>query len=143
MRKKSIYFENLDAGKVYNFGSNTAKLLLERNQTNRNELMEILWKPNCKGAMVAHPDKEQSFFILEGKGEVTIAGETKPVKPGDLVYVPRNTPHTTSTGNSELRYLCLNSMIDDMKDAGFEEMYNRISQDRIERWENNSIDVGE
>lgn len=141
--RESIFFQNLDAGKIYEFGSNKVKLFLERNQTNRNELVEVIWKPNCKGAIVSHPDKEQSFFILEGEGNVTIGNETKPVKPGDLIFVPRNTPHTTKTGASELRYLCLNSMIDNVKDTSFDDMYQRIAQSRINRWESKSDVIGE
>lgn len=111
--RKSIFFKSLDEGKVYQFGSNSAKSFLDRSQTNRNELLEIICSPRSKDARVAKRNMEQSFFILEGNGSISIKEETKPIKPGDLVFVPRNMPHTIEVGSNQLKYLCLNSLTDE------------------------------
>lgn len=141
--KGSKLIESVFDGKVYDFGSNTTILLLDRNETNRFEFVVVQWPPHNKGAMVAHKEKEQTFFILKGGGSVTVGEETKRVKPGDLVFVPRNTPHTTESFDETLSYLCLNSSPVEMGDASFDAMYNRITPGRIARWKSGSQEVGE
>lgn len=141
--KASKFFTDVNDGKVYDFGSNTTTLLLERNETNKVELAVIKWPEGSKGAMVAHKDKEQIFYVLDGEGEVTIGDETESVKHGSLVFVPRNTPHTTEAIKGELSYLCMNALVDNAGDESFDKMYHRIIAGRMERWESGSDAVGE
>jgi mannose-6-phosphate isomerase-like protein (cupin superfamily) len=131
------------SGKKYDFGSNSTVLLLDRTETSRFEFVVVEWPPNNKGAMVAHSEKEQTFYILSGTGKVTIGEETEEVKPGHIVFVPRNTPHTTESFDETLTYLCLNSIVTHPKDKSFEEMYNRIAPGRMERWKSGSDQVGD
>lgn len=135
--------QNTSSGQEFDFGSNKTILLLDRNHTNRFDFMLVHWPAGSKGAMVAHTEKEQTFFVLHGKGLVTIGNEKANVKPGDLIFVPRNTPHTTETTDKELSYLCLNSMIIKGNDHSFKEMYDRVAPSRRERWETGSNEVGE
>ena len=137
------FFKDVYLGNVYDFGSNSTILLLDRRETNGFELVVEKWPPHNRGAMVAHSEKEQTFFVLKGTGKVTIADETETVKPGDVVFVPRNTPHTKESFDEELVYLCLNSHAVKPKDESFEAMYNRIAAQRMERWKSGSQDVGE
>ncbi|MCB1121809.1 MAG: cupin domain-containing protein [Verrucomicrobiae bacterium] len=137
------FFEDINQGKVYEFGSNQTILLIDRSESERIELVVVVWPARNKGAMVAHSEKEQTFFVLEGHGEVTIDGETRPIAPGDVVFVPRNTPHTTESFDEDLRYLCLNTLIGERKYSSFDEMFNAIAPARRERWESGSKEVGE
>jgi len=141
--KAHKFFKNVYDYKTYDFGSNTTILLLDRNETNRFEFVVVEWPAGNRGAMVAHKEKEQTFFILSGSGSVTVGEETKPVKPGDLVFVPRNTPHTTEAGEEQLSYLCLNSMVTELEDESFDAMYQRIAPGRMKRWESGDDSVGE
>jgi len=141
--KACKFFPDVNNAKVYEFGSNTTTLLLDRNETNRVEFALIKWREGMQGAMVAHKEKEQIFFVLEGEGEVTVDGITETVKPGHMVFVPRNTPHTTKAVNGELVYLCLNSMVENMNDESFDAMYHRIIEGRIKRFESGDNSVGE
>jgi quercetin dioxygenase-like cupin family protein len=141
--KKSRFFKNVTEGKKYEFGANATILLLDRTETNRSEFVLVEWPAGNKGAMVAHQEKEQTFFVLEGNGSVTIGAETEAVKPGDIIFVPRNIAHTAEAGDDTLKYLCLNSMITKSQDKSFEEMYNRISPDRIHRWQTGNTSIGE
>ncbi len=141
--KKHKFISNVFEGKVYEFGSNTSILLLDRTETNKHELTLVSWPEGNKGAMVAHKDKEQSFFVLEGEGRITIGSETEKVKPGHLIFVPRNTPHTTEATKGKLSYLCVNGLAGNAGDASFDQMYKRVSADRIKRWKSGSSDVGE
>ena len=142
-KKKPKFFKSVFEGKKYDFGSNSTILLLDRNETNNFELVVVKWPPQNKGAVVTHSEKEQSFFILKGHGEVTVGDETEKVVPGNLVFVPRNTPHTTESFDEELVYLCLNSHAVPYKDKSFDAMYNRIAPVRIERWKAGDNSVGE
>jgi mannose-6-phosphate isomerase-like protein (cupin superfamily) len=55
-----------------------------------------------------HDDTEQIFYVLDGRGVLEI-GETRephPVQAGDLVRIPRHTPHRIEcAGPQPLRYL--------------------------------------
>jgi mannose-6-phosphate isomerase-like protein (cupin superfamily) len=141
--KESIFFKDVFSGKTYDFGSNSTILLLDRTQTNRCEFVVVQWPEGSKGAMVAHKEKEQAFFILRGEGLVTIGDETETVRPGEIIFVPRNTPHTTEATQGELVYLCLNSLVTQTADPDFDSMYQRIAPQRINRWKSGDDSVGE
>lgn len=136
-------FESVHEGKTYEFGSNSTILLIDRNEARRLEVTLVSWPEGNKGAMVAHKEKEQTFFVLKGKGKVTIGDETQDVEPGRVIFVPLDTPHTTEAVGGELTYLCFNSLIHPEKDKSFDEMYHRVAPARIERWKSGSGAVGE
>lgn len=140
--KAAKFLEDVDQGKVYDFGSNTTTLLLERNETNAVELALIRWPQGSRGAMAAHKDKEQTFFVLEGRGKVTISGETEEIVPGNVIFIPRNAPHTSEAIEGELVYLCMNSLVNPA-DGSFDCMYERVIPGRMERWEQGKDEVGE
>jgi mannose-6-phosphate isomerase-like protein (cupin superfamily) len=141
--KMAKFINNIHDGKEYDFGSNSTIVLLDRNETNRCELVLVSWPVASKGVMVAHKDKEQTFFILEGRGWVTVGNETKEVGPYDVVFVPRNTPHTTKAADTILTYLCMNSLIILNNDTSFDDMYKRVIPGRIKRWKSGDNVVGE
>ena len=39
-------------------------------------------------------DEEETFFILNGRGEITVDGRSDLVERGDVIYLPRNNNHT-------------------------------------------------
>jgi mannose-6-phosphate isomerase-like protein (cupin superfamily) len=141
--KSARHISDFAGSKLFEFGSNTTRLLLERNETEGFEMVLVSWPPGNTGALVAHKEKEQTFFVISGSGWVVVGEEEAAVKPGDLVFVPRNTPHTTRAGAEQLTYLCLNALIGDIQDDSFEQMYNRIAPARIERWRRGDSTVGE
>ncbi len=89
----------------------TSRLLLDRTETERFEMVLVTWPKGTKGALEVHEEKEQTFFVLSGSGIIKIAEEQAWVKPGDLIFVPRNAWHGAETMEEELRYLCLNTCI--------------------------------
>jgi len=137
------HIADLNNGKLYDFGSNTTRLLLDRTETERLETVVVSWFSGSRGAMVAHKEKEQTFFVLAGSGIVTINEEQAKVKPGDIIFVPRNAPHTTEAREEDLSYLCLNTYVTEMVDSSFEEMYRRIAPGRIKRWKDVDKSVGD
>ena len=52
-----------------------------------------------------HRLAEEFYFILEGRGEVEIDGETRAVSPGDCVLIPPGAWHTIAAIDA-LRFLC-------------------------------------
>jgi quercetin dioxygenase-like cupin family protein len=55
-----------------------------------------------------HHDYEHEVFVVEGGGEVLLEGEFRPIRAGDVIFVPAMQEHQfrASTG-SALRFLCL------------------------------------
>lgn len=50
---------------------------------------------------------EHENFIIEGQGTVMIAGETYPIKQGDVVFVPPDVEHQyANAGNTPLKFIC-------------------------------------
>jgi mannose-6-phosphate isomerase-like protein (cupin superfamily) len=48
------------------------------------------------------------YYILSGVGEMTIAGETQPVKPGDVIYIPPDAiQFIRNSGSEPLVFICL------------------------------------
>jgi mannose-6-phosphate isomerase-like protein (cupin superfamily) len=142
--RRGKHIRDIFGVKRYEFGSNTTHLLLDRAGTARCEVTVVSWPAGNKGAMVSHSEKEQTFFVLEGSGEVTVDGETRPVTVGDVVFVPWKAPHTTKAGpDGPLIYLCLNSIVTEKREATFQAMYDRVAAGRIARWKSGDTTVGE
>lgn len=137
------FIDDIYNGTIFDFGSNDTILLLDRTETAKSECVVVQWPPASRGAMVAHQEKEQVFFILSGKGRMRIGEETEDVLPGNLLYVPRNLAHTTETEEEKLTYLCINALVRQPKDASFKAMYHRIAPGRIERWKMADGSIGE
>jgi mannose-6-phosphate isomerase-like protein (cupin superfamily) len=63
--------------------------------------------PGAKATAHYH-DTHEWYFILEGLGVVQIENETRRVKPGDLIYIPRNARHMIyPTGDDKIRAFCI------------------------------------
>ena len=50
-------------------------------------------QPNQKGDYHEHNDREQLYYITEGKGQMQVDGRIIEVKQGDSVYIPRGIKH--------------------------------------------------
>ncbi len=89
----------------------TSRLLLDRTETERFEMLAVTRPKGSQGALEMHPEKEQTFFVLSGSGIITVNEEYATVKPGDIIFVPRIAQHTTETKDEDLSYLCLNTFV--------------------------------
>ncbi len=52
-------------------------------------------------------DYEHEVFVVEGAGDVLLGGQRRPIRPGDVVYVPADHEHQFRAGAEGLRFLCL------------------------------------
>ena len=137
------HIEDIHDNRRLDFSSNTSTLLLARNETHRCEVTLVIWPKGDKGTQVAHKEKEQTSFVLAGRGAVTIGRVTRPVTVGDVVFVPWQTPHTTVAPDVELTYICFNTLVVEPPDRSFAESYDRVVSGRIARWKAGDSIVGE
>jgi len=54
-----------------------------------------------------HHDYEHEVYIVSGSGEVLLEGEYRPLRQGDVVYVPADEEHQFRAGSEGMRFLCL------------------------------------
>lgn len=52
-------------------------------------------------------DYEHEVFVVEGTGEVLLEGSYRPIRGGDVVYVPANHEHQFRAGAGGMKFLCL------------------------------------
>lgn len=52
-------------------------------------------------------DYEHEVYVLEGSGEVLLEGAYRPIRQGDVVYVPADHEHQFRAGQSGMKFLCL------------------------------------
>lgn len=109
--KKPKGIRDLNNDKLSEFGSNSTRLLLDRTETERCEAVVVFRPKGSKGAIEVHPEKEQTFFVLLGSGLITIHEEQALVRPGDIIFIPRNALHCAEAKVEDLSYLCLNTYI--------------------------------
>jgi len=57
-----------------------------------------------------HKISEEVYYILSGRGAVTINGRTQKIKTGDAIYIPINAVHAlTNLTRQKLEVLCISS----------------------------------
>jgi mannose-6-phosphate isomerase-like protein (cupin superfamily) len=89
-------------------GSEIRELLAHRNSCIRQQsLAEARLPPGASTAPHYHPKTEEIYYILDGRGRMTIDGRTREAKPGDAIAIPPGAVHTiANSGQETLRFLC-------------------------------------
>jgi mannose-6-phosphate isomerase-like protein (cupin superfamily) len=89
-------------------GSEIRELLAYRNSCIRHQsLAEARLPPGASTTPHYHLRAEEIYYILEGSGCMRVAGEARPVVPGDAIAIPRGATHqVTNTGSTTLKFLC-------------------------------------
>jgi uncharacterized cupin superfamily protein len=54
--------------------------------------------------MHSHPDFEEYWFVIEGKGKIYCGDEIYDVEVGDLVITPRGVPHKAE---GDVKFICV------------------------------------
>ena len=89
-------------------GGQVSYLLLTKGQFGSQNL-SITWvevEPNTERLTHAHPENEQVYSIVRGRGLMKVGDEEQEVVAGTLVFVPPQTGHTIrNTGDEALVYV--------------------------------------
>ena len=85
----------------------TSYLLVSEDSCNAKNITVTLVEMGKNGFQHIHSHKtEQSYFIIEGKGVMTVGNEKRKIKCGDCVFIPSNISHgLKNTGGTKLKYL--------------------------------------
>lgn len=89
-------------------GSEIRELLAHRNSCIRQQsLAEARIAAGLTTEAHYHPKTEEIYYILAGRGTMTIDGEHRQVGPGDAIAIPPGAVHQIKNeGPDELRLLC-------------------------------------
>lgn len=63
--------------------------------------------PGQQNPLHRHPLSDEILYFVEGEGECVVGLEICPVKPGDLVLVPKNVPHSISNTHATAKMVCI------------------------------------
>lgn len=89
-------------------GSEIRSILDRTNSTARNQsLAEATLPPGAKTEEHYHPRTEEIYYVLRGRGLLSLEGERREVAPGDGILIPPATRHAIrNTGPEPLVFLC-------------------------------------
>ena len=75
-------------------GAITLKVLLSGTQTEGSHaIFEDIVEPGIGPGRHIHHGQDETFFFLEGRFDVEVAGVLYHMEPGDVAFVPRGTVH--------------------------------------------------
>jgi len=85
------------------------KLITPKTAGSKNVDLGILRLQSKKKTIPnTHPESEELFYILKGKGTLTADQETKEIRAGQGIYIPPNVTHTfENTGDEVLEFLLI------------------------------------
>lgn len=110
IEKHSQYVFGTQKLKRYRFPTHINDLVIDRAQSSNSEVFMVVIEPNHAPPFHKHDDTEQIFYVLDGRGVLTIGDQKEhyAVGPGDVVRIPVATYHSIQAdGNNTLRYLCV------------------------------------
>src|SRR5580658_1011644 len=111
--KKEPLISSTEKSQVTHFLGVKYSVLLPRE---KSECVEILLERFPKGLAFPihqHKECEQTYLVLEGEGEVTVAGSVQKIVKDDVVYIPRLTDHSVrNLGDGELVYVVVETYPD-------------------------------
>ena len=114
-------------------GLNEIVVIVDRGETARTEVGLNTWRAGLAGPRHKHEQKEQTFFVTAGSGWVVVGDEKRPVRCGDVVFVPAGVEHQTIAGaDGPLEYLLFNTFLSDDKEGhkSFAEHIDKVKATR-------------
>jgi len=80
-------------------------LMVLKSRTPDLEVVEALALPGISPPLHQHDFGSESFYMLEGRARFLVGDEELDCGPGDLVHVPRSTPHSFEVLDEPARIL--------------------------------------
>ena len=98
-------------GKSYKLGRMTMTFKTTANhEWNAYTVCEAVEPPESGAGYHRHPTYDETFIICEGRYDFRLDGKLLKLRPGDVVFVPRGTPHGfVSTGPEAGRQIIISS----------------------------------
>jgi mannose-6-phosphate isomerase-like protein (cupin superfamily) len=100
--------------KRYQFPTHINDLVVDRADSKTSEVFVVVIEPGKAPPLHKHDDTEQVFYVLEGRGTLSIGAQRKkfPVRPGDVVRIPPHTLHSIQCqGKKPLRYVAIDCFL--------------------------------
>ncbi len=72
----------------------------------------LLIDSNSQTTDLNHPQKDRIYYIVKGTGEVTINKESKTIKEGEMILIPKGSSHKYTTDTSRLILISINQIDD-------------------------------
>lgn len=70
----------------------------------------VLLEPGQGHDLHTHPNSEEILYVISGKGEQTVADDTREVGQGDMIHIPKGVEHgTQNTGWEPLKFIAVYS----------------------------------
>jgi mannose-6-phosphate isomerase-like protein (cupin superfamily) len=97
----------------YRFPTHTNDLIFDRAEAQASESFFVVLEEGEAPPRHKHDDTEQIFYVIEGRGVLTIGdgGRSKAVRPGDVVLVPAGTWHSIRSRGGPMRYLAVDCFL--------------------------------
>jgi mannose-6-phosphate isomerase-like protein (cupin superfamily) len=124
---------------VFSFDENVVKLAKKnikfRKVIYRGKFSELAAMSIWSGAHLGeeiHPDNDEIFFVVQGKGQVNIDGRAEEAKRHDAIFIPAGHRHDVrNIGHRDLKLLCVSSPLSSgihkkIYGRGTEEMKERL-----------------
>ena len=108
------YIFNTSHPTRYRFPTHINDLVMDRADAATSEVFIVEMAPGEAPPLHQHGDTEQVFYVLQGRGRLTIGAQqvTFAVAPGDVVRVPPGTLHSIECqGDDRLRYLAVDCFL--------------------------------
>ena len=108
------YVFSTENPKRYRFPTHINDLVMDRADAATSEVFIVQTAPGEAPPLHQHDDTEQIFYVLQGRGHLTIGVEqaTYAVAPGDVVRIPPATLHSIEClGGETLRYLAIDCFV--------------------------------
>jgi quercetin dioxygenase-like cupin family protein len=100
----------MDGERLWWMGTLATIKLSSAQSGGRCSLVDCVLPPGVPVPPHRHTDQDETFYILEGEIAFRIAGQAKTARPGDVLFVPRGTPHEFATSSATpARYLFLHA----------------------------------
>jgi mannose-6-phosphate isomerase-like protein (cupin superfamily) len=65
-----------------------------------------------------HPRSEEMFYLLKGKGTITVEDETEEIEAGVAIYIPENVVHHfENTQDGEMVFILVHAPPEDAQDV--------------------------
>lgn len=98
-----MHIQTLETAPINERGGQTSQLLLGREQFGSKNLA-VTWadcEPGSMQAVHGHPDNEQVYVIVRGRGVMHVGGDMQEVREGTLVFIPPGAAHAIKNASDQ------------------------------------------